>query len=569
VSSVTHTPVLVGPVLVGPVLIVPVLIVGGGLGGVSAALAAARLGTPVVLTEETTWLGGQLTAQAVPSDENPWIESSHISSSYQSLRTRARDYYRRNYPLTDAARGIGALNPGLGNVSKLCIEPRVGVAVIDEMLAEYRSAGLITVLHQTVPVAVEVDGEDRARSVTFRDTATGEQRRIEAEVIIDATELGDLLPLASVEHVVGAEAASETGEQFAAEVADWRDQQAVTWCFPLEYRPGEDHVVDKPASYDHWATHVDSFWPGPQLSWFKIDIHSMNGRENRIFEVDLDDAHGADLWHFRRIRARSQFDPASIQTDISLVNWPNTDYWEAPLVGPGVTAADTGLALMRAKELSLSYLHWMQTEAPRHDGGFGYPGLTLRPDLTDTPDGLAKQVYIRESRRIKAQFTVLEHHVAVVDRPEGAGAEFFADGVGVGHYNIDLHPSAAGVNYVNLECYPFQIPFRALVPVRVRNFLAANKNIGTTHLTNGCYRLHPVEWSIGEAAGAAAALAVREKTEPHAIAASPARIEDLQRILTQQLGAPVAWPDSIRRTRPSQAVGATPLYPLPEKRVVI
>ncbi|MGG2474547.1 FAD-dependent oxidoreductase, partial [Rhizobium sp. BR5] len=31
------------------------------------------------------------------------------------------------------------------------------------------------------------------------------------------------------------------------------------------------------------------------------------------------------------------------------------------------------------------------------------------------------------------------------------------------------------------------------------------KNIGTTHITNGCYRLHPVEWNIGEVAGMLAA----------------------------------------------------------------
>ena len=44
------------------------------------------------------------------------------------------------------------------------------------------------------------------------------------------------------------------------------------------------------------------------------------------------------------------------------------------------------------------------------------------------------------------------------------------------------------------------------------NLIPACKNIGTTHLTNGCYRLHPVEWNIGEAAGllVAQALAVRE-----------------------------------------------------------
>ncbi|MFD0663566.1 FAD-dependent oxidoreductase [Thermocatellispora tengchongensis] len=449
-------------------------------------------------------------------------------------------------------------------MSKLCVEPRVAVAVLDEMLMPYISAGRVTVLREHVPVAAATEG-DRITEVVVESTRTGERTTLTAPLIVDATELGDLLELAGVEHVIGAESQAETGEPYAAPVADPRDQQAITWCFPLEYRPGEEHVIDRPASYDHWKTHVDPFWPGPQLSWEKIDIHTMKGRTNRIFEGDMDAVGLPDLWHFRRIRARTQFDPALISTDITLVNWPNIDYWEAPLLGEG---ADRELALRRCKELSLSYLHWMQTEAPRHDGGHGYPGLRLRPDLTGTGDGLAKTAYIRESRRIRARFTVLEQHIAVVDRPEGAGAERFADSVGVGHYNIDLHPSTAGVNYVNLEVYPFQIPLGALIPVRMRNLLPANKNIGTTHITNGAYRLHPVEWSIGEAVGALAALCLAGRTEPHAVADSAELTADLQRLLTGTLGVPVAWPEDIAVTRPSQArKGPTPVYALPERRV--
>ncbi|MFC3499408.1 FAD-dependent oxidoreductase [Micromonospora krabiensis] len=541
------------------------LVVGGGLGGVAAALTAARLGRRVVLTEETNWLGGQLTAQAVPSDEHPWIETEHISPGYRELRGRIRDYYRRNYPLRDAAAADPTLNPGLGNVSRLCHEPRVGVAVLDEMLMRYVSAGRVTVLHHHVPVAAATDG-DRITAVTLENRRDGGQLTVTAALVADATELGDLLDLAGVEHVVGAESQDETGERYAAPVADPTDQQAITWCFPLEYRPGEEHVVDRPASYDHWKTHVDPFWPGPQLSWEKIDIHTMSGKVNRIFEGDLDAVRLPDLWHFRRIRARTQFQPDLVDTDITLVNWPNIDYWEAPLVGPDIDETARQRALRRCKELSLSYLHWMQTEAPRPDGGHGYPGLRLRPDLTDTDDGLAKSVYVRESRRIRARFTVLEHHVAVTDRPEGAGSEIFDDAVGVGHYNIDLHPSTAGINYVNLECYPFQIPLGALIPVRMRNLLPANKNIGTTHITNGCYRLHPVEWSIGEAVGALAAYCLDGGHEPAAVADSTTLTADYQRLLGGTLGIPLAWPDQIRRTRPSQAAkGATPLLapPLP------
>ena len=73
---------------VGKELAADLVIIGGGLGGCAAALAAARNGLRVILTEETDWIGGQLTAQAVPPDESPWIETFGGTQSYLGLRTR-------------------------------------------------------------------------------------------------------------------------------------------------------------------------------------------------------------------------------------------------------------------------------------------------------------------------------------------------------------------------------------------------------------------------------------------------------------------------------------------------
>jgi len=97
------------------------VVVGGGLGGCAAALAAARNGLRVIITEETDWIGGQLTAQAVPPDENPWIETFGGTRSYLNLRQQIREYYLRHYPLTAEARAKPFLNPGNGWVSRLCM----------------------------------------------------------------------------------------------------------------------------------------------------------------------------------------------------------------------------------------------------------------------------------------------------------------------------------------------------------------------------------------------------------------------------------------------------------------
>jgi hypothetical protein len=517
------------------------LIVGGGTSGVAAALTAVRLGLRVVMTEETDWLGGQLTAQAVPPDENAWIETADAPPGYAEFRNRVRDYYRRNYPLTAAAATDPRLDPGIGIVSRLCHEPRVAAAVIDEMLAPWLTSGRLEVLREHRPVHVEM-ARDRIRSVTLRGAAG--DRTFQAPLVVDATELGELLHLGGVEHTIGAEGRSDTGELHAPPVADPLDQQAVSWCFALEHRPGEDHTIDKPARYDHWRSHVDPFWPGPQLSWVDVEPIGLRVRTRPIFQLRPTPEVPFDLWRFRRVVAAENFREGTIDSDVSLVNWPQIDYWEAPILG--VTADAAARALRASKELSASFLHWMQTEAPREDGGQGYPGLRLRGDVTGTDDGYAKSVYVRESRRALTEFRVLEQHVGVEARGAGVGSELFDDSVGLGHYRIDLHPSTAGRTYVDIESYPFQIPLGALLPVRIDNLLPAGKNIGTTHITNGCYRLHPVEWSIGEAVGALAAFAQARRMPPRAVRADEGLLADYQRLLVDTLGISLRWPEEVR-----------------------
>src|SRR5690554_1363389 len=114
-----------------------VIIIGGGTGGVAAALASAKMGKHVIMTEETKWIGGQLTGQAVPPDEHPWIEHFGCTASYRQFRDGVREYYRKHYPLTPEARRRRNLNPGNGWVSRLCHEPKVALAVLHEMLAPF------------------------------------------------------------------------------------------------------------------------------------------------------------------------------------------------------------------------------------------------------------------------------------------------------------------------------------------------------------------------------------------------------------------------------------------------
>jgi glycine/D-amino acid oxidase-like deaminating enzyme len=139
-----------------------VLVVGGGLGGVAAALAATERGADVVLVEDTAWLGGQLTSQAVPLDEHPWIERFGATARYRRLRDGIRAHYRAHYPLTTAARARRHLSPGSSRVSALSHEPRAALAVLETMLAPQRSRARLRVLHRHVATAALVEA-DRVR----------------------------------------------------------------------------------------------------------------------------------------------------------------------------------------------------------------------------------------------------------------------------------------------------------------------------------------------------------------------------------------------------------------------
>ncbi len=521
-----------------------VLIVGGGVGGCAAALAVAQAGGRAILSEECDWIGGQLTSQAVPPDEHGWIERFGCTVSYRRYRNEVREYYRRYYPLTTEAKQNPVLNPGNGWVSPLCHEPRVALAVLESMLAPYRSNGQITLLREHRPVAAEVE-RDRVRAVTLRDLKTGAERVITARYFLDATELGDLLPLAKAEYVTGAEAQSQTGEASAPAQAQPENIQAFSMCFAMEYREGEDHVIERPANYDFWRDYVpqlDPPWPGRLLSWEITHPRLMTTHAYHFHPHREPSKAFAGLWTYRRILDRANFSPGFYASDVSLMNVPMLDF----LLGDLAEANESERAhrIGQAKELSLSFFYWLQTEAPRPDGGTGWPGLRLRGDLTGSDDGLAKMPYIRESRRIRAEFTILERHVAESGRPNQTLAAQFPDSVGIGYYRIDLHPSTGGNNYIDVGSLPFQIPLGALIPIRMENLLPACKNIGTTHITNGCYRLHPVEWNIGEAAGSLAAFCLRRNLTPRDVYKNSERLEEFQQRLTDR-GIELEWPRNL------------------------
>lgn len=482
------------------------IIAGGGLSGCAAAFAALRNGLTVILTEETDWIGGQLTQQGVPPDEHQWIETHGGTGLYRTFRKNIREYYRQNYPLREEVAAKPHFNPGGASVSALAHKPRVALAVLEGFFAPYISSGQLLILKEFKAVSADTR-KNRVLALLVKSSTIGETKELKAPYFVDATELGDLLPMTGTNYVTGAESKEQTGELHAADTHEPNNNQAFTHCFAIDYVKDEDWTIKRPEDYTFWKDFVPDLrpaWSGKLLELKYSNPRTLEPKKLGFHPEGTGMEDILNLWNYRRIIDRNNFEPRSYKSDITIVNYPQNDYFLGNILDAG--EKEIAKHIDNGKQLSFSLLYWLQTEAPRPDGGRGWPGLRLRADImgTEGGDGLAKYPYIRESRRIKALFTVLEQHVGKEQRSkitglqgDGLKAETFNDSVGVGYYHIDLHPSSGGNNYIDFGSLPFQIPLGALIPVKMQNLLPANKNIGTTHLTNGCYRLHPVEWSIG------------------------------------------------------------------------
>ncbi|MCR4307697.1 MAG: FAD-dependent oxidoreductase [Candidatus Berkelbacteria bacterium] len=509
-----------------------VLVVGGGLGGVAAAISAARRGHQVCLLEETDWVGGQATSQGVSAlDEHDYIEEFGGTRSYYAFREAIRDHYRK---LADDD-APGPLNPGSCWVSRIAFEPIVAVHVLNDMLAQSGAGrGRVELFIRTRLVAAETSG-DHVASVRAINLDDGAMTLFRFAYVLDATELGDLLPLAGAEYIVGAESIAQTGEPNAQPDEPKRHcVQSCTYTFALERRArGANYCITEPKKYTHYR----------DAQPYSLRIHAHGGeiygeKTGWLDYQVFDDAPGTKgpLWKYRRLVNAALF-PGHFEHDITMFNWPGIDYRDLPLVDQ--EPEPLAHALQDAKRVSLGFVYWLQAAAPNPSGDQGFPELALAPAVMGSADGMCKYPYIRECRRIKALRTIVEQDVTVTHQP-GARAAHFADSVGVGWYPIDVHQAGEGDVGISTRTKPFQIPLGALIPIRVSNLIAANKNIGTTHITNGCYRLHPVEWNIGEAAGTLAALAVEKGLLPRAILEDERQREILQRVLIDA-GVPCAW----------------------------
>jgi hypothetical protein len=528
-----------------------IAIIGGGLGGLAAALAAIETGAQVILTEETPWIGGQITSQAVSAlDEHCYIEKMPGTRTYGAFRDAIRQYYQVKYDAPALMPNGDPLNPGNGWVSRLCFEPRAGLEALNSLLTPHLASGQLRLILGCRPTGCEGD-PTHICAVTlerFNAFTPGTQARpgstvtIRARYYLDATELGDLLPLADIPYVTGAEAYEDTHEPQASRDGPHPERvQSFTFCFLVEFCPGEDHTIRKPRKYAEYR----------QRQPYSLTLHNRKGdaMHYRFFGQSKEGL--LPFWMYRRVFDASLLSHRHCEFargDIALINWNSNDYRWGNLIDQ---PADRKTAILaEARQLSRGFLYWLQTEVPRDDGrGYGYPELRLLTGAVGTRSGLAMAPYIRESRRILGLRRVHEQDIGL-EGLETVTPTDFPDTAGIGWYSIDLHPCVGDEEITEhrssmyVPTRPFQIPLGALIPLECDNLLAACKNIATTHLTNGAYRLHHTEWSIGEAAGSLAAWCCANACTPRTVWESPTRLADFQSHLRRR-GVTLEWPQDI------------------------
>lgn len=532
-----------------------VAVIGGSTAAYTTALTVLKLNLDVCWVQPQRVVGGQFTAQALPaSDDGDLLrhradlmtlngEDFAISKSQYLFRKRQRQL--------QPVAGRIVEDPGGSWVCPLSTTPVVAAKALNEPLLPYINSGKLTLIPYAEPTSVLVtetgNGDNHMRRVTgviCQDTKTNYSFTVHGKIVVEATDFGDLLELADLPSRVGQEARSDTGEAILPEEARPQCQQSFTFDVLVEHtRPGQGVPMGAPKEYG-------------RVTWLNLREFTGNfwTRKNNVWKKrDFFDAFG--IFRYRRLKRRALNKTKVSPGDVAVINWGTSrhpergqccgnDYRTGHLIG--LSRAERKQQIQRARVRAKAYIHYLQTN--------GVADLKPRGDLTWTEDGIALEPYIREARRGIALTTIRHEDVAASFFPNQARARSFNDTVGIGQYHyLDLHGnlveghvSPKGKDVIAL---PFTLPATALVPVDTDGLVLSAKSIGTTHITNAAYRMHPVEWAIGEASGFLAAFSVWTEKHPREIVGDESLLRKLQGFLTRN-GIPIVWFDDISHADP-------------------
>lgn len=493
------------------------LVVGGTESACAAVVQAARMGVRrIVLVNDIEWLGGQFSAEALVA-----IDENRGPAGYdQTVPFPRNGLFREVIDRIESlnAEKYGHPRPGNTRVITTC-RPSDAARVFQELLQPSVDSGQLTIVSNHHPVGAVRDG-DRLRAVRFESEATGTGLTVTAKLTIDASDWGDVIRLSGAAYEFGPDLKAKYGEPLAPESRDGypvTDMNPITYCMVIneteEYQP-----IDRPSDYDprNYRFHR---WPKDPL-W---------------------------LYASRRVIDRYGFQEVT-HPDVLLLCFPAIDYpldvypqkladaLEATEHGASrkniveMTRQQRKLVFDDARRYSLGFLYFLQTEV--HDAMPDTTHSFRRFELTDefgTPDRMPFKPYVRESLRLKAQYMMRQQDTSGF----GGSARNYAsvmyhDAVASWQFEYDFHPTRRvflgeappagpwicdfrkgrtwGPPYSGLS----QFPLRSLVPERIDGLLGGQKNLGYSSIVSSAVRLHDQSMAIGAAAGAAAAVAIRQ-----------------------------------------------------------
>ena len=471
-----------------------VVIVGGGAGGTSAAIQSARNGAKTLLIEETNWLGGMLTSAGVSAiDGNYKLPSGFWGEFKDSLVS--------HYGSLEALK--------TGWVSNVLFEPKVGNEILKSIAHNEKN---LKILYSTSTQSVSKhDGN------YFNYQIKTSEGTFFSKILIDGTELGDLLPMIDVDYDVGMDSNEMYDENIAPEIKNDIIQDLTFVMILKNYN--KKVKIDRPEGYD--ATEFCC----------------------STSHKDCPESDKA-LWS-----PQQMMNYGKLPNDKIMINWPiyGNDYYSNLIE---MSKEEREVVFEKAKNKSLRYLYYIQDE-------LGFDNYSISDDEYETDDNFPLIPYYREARRMKGQVTFSLNYIK---NPYDQKHKLYRTGVLVGDYPVDHHHDAhpEKEKLPKLAFYPipsYSLPFGSLISKKNSNFLIAEKSISVSNLVNGTTRLQPVVLQIGQIAGLIGSESIKQNKKP-----SELNIRHIQSLILENGGYIQPYLD-VEKTHPHfkafQRIGST------------
>lgn len=480
-----------------------VIVLGGTPGGIAAALAAGRRGRNVLLIEHHAHLGGMAASGLGKSD----VEQRHlIGGLFAEFTIRVREHYRDRF--REDSHDFKLCQNGYYH------EPAVAEKVFNAMLAECPNVSVLT-QHRLTQAEVS---DHALKRIEIADRTNNTNTWYAAKVFIDATYEGDLFAAAGAEFRLGRESREEFDEPHAGQIYfDYQnarilpgstgaaDDRLPAWTYRL-------CLTTDPADAYKLTEAPDGYDRGVYCGYF-ADLAAGRLAGPKVVKP----GRGYNPDHFdTMVRALSVTELPNAKTDVNINPRPlgfpfpeeNTGYLEAD-------AAGRDRICQRHRDLTLGLLWFLQndSEIPAAHRQIARQYHLPRSEFIDNGH-FPFQLYIREARRLVGEYTLTEHDLT------SDLIHHHNDTIAVGEFPIDSFPcrKRQPTDTIVLEGYlgmldsitrPYEIPYRIMIP-RSIDGLIVPVAASTTHVAYSSIRMEPTWMALGQAAGTAAHLSLRD-----------------------------------------------------------